>query len=59
MKLVHTIYEPGGPGPHPTIIAFHGWGASALDLLGVAPYLGDGRWLGEIAALSYIDVYVL
>lgn len=45
MKLVHAIYEPAGPGPHPTIFAFHGWGASALDLLGVAPYLAGGRFL--------------
>jgi phospholipase/carboxylesterase len=45
MKLVHAIYEPGAPGPHPTIIAFHGWGANALDLLGVAPYLGAGNFL--------------
>ncbi|HUY18385.1 MAG TPA: alpha/beta fold hydrolase [Candidatus Binataceae bacterium] len=45
MKLRHAIYEPGGPGPHPTLIAFHGWGASALDLLGLAPYLCDGNFL--------------
>ena len=45
MKLVHALYEPGGPGPHPTIIAFHGWGANALDLLGVAPYLAGGNFL--------------
>ena len=45
MKLVHTIYEPAGAGPHPTVLAFHGWGANALDLLGVAPYLAGGRFL--------------
>ncbi len=45
MKLIHTIYEPVGPGPHPTIIAFHGWGANALDLLGIAPYLVHGQFL--------------
>jgi phospholipase/carboxylesterase len=45
MKLVHTAFEPEGEGPFPTIIAFHGWGASALDLLGLAPYVGDGRFL--------------
>ena len=45
MKLVHTAFEPDGEGRFPAIIAFHGWGASALDLLGLAPYVGDGRFL--------------
>jgi len=45
MQLVHAAYEPAGDGPHPTVIALHGWGASALDLLGLAPHLGDGRYL--------------
>jgi phospholipase/carboxylesterase len=45
MNLVHAIFEPPGPGPHPTLLALHGWGANALDLLGVAPYLADGRFL--------------
>src|SRR5215470_8355157 len=45
MELLHTIYEPAGNGPHPTIIALHGWGANAMDLLGLAPYLADGRFL--------------
>jgi phospholipase/carboxylesterase len=40
MNLLHTIYEPAGSGPHPAIIAIHGWGANALDLLGLSPYLG-------------------
>lgn len=44
MDLAHTLYEPDGDGPHPTIIALHGWGASAFDLLGLAPYLGGGRF---------------
>ncbi len=44
MKLVHTAFEPAGDGPHPTIVAFHGWGANALDLLGLAPYVADGRF---------------
>jgi phospholipase/carboxylesterase len=44
MKLIHTAFEPAGDGPHPTIIAFHGWGANALDLLGLAPYAADGRF---------------
>ena len=44
MELVHAAYEPAGDGPHPAIIAFHGWGANALDLLGLAPYVAEGRF---------------
>src|SRR6202046_4841931 len=39
MRLIHTVYEPAGEGPHPTLIAMHGFGANALDLLGLEPYL--------------------
>jgi phospholipase/carboxylesterase len=42
VELVHTVYEPAGAGPHPTILALHGWGASAFDLMGLAPYLSGG-----------------
>jgi phospholipase/carboxylesterase len=45
VNLIHTLYEPPGPGPHPTILTLHGRGANALDLLGLAPYLCDGRFL--------------
>ncbi|MGE3536559.1 MAG: alpha/beta hydrolase [Candidatus Tectimicrobiota bacterium] len=45
MQLIHAIYEPGGEGPHPTILALHGRGANAMDLLGLAPYLCGGRFL--------------
>jgi phospholipase/carboxylesterase len=45
MRLIHTLYEPAGDGPHPTLIAMHGFGASALDLLGLAPYIADGRFM--------------
>jgi phospholipase/carboxylesterase len=45
MKLLHTAHVPEGDGPFPTIIAIHGWGASALDLLGLAPILHGGRAL--------------
>ncbi len=44
MELAHTVYEPAGPGPHPTIVALHGWGASAFDLIGLAPHLGGGQF---------------
>ena len=45
MDLIHTVWEPAGDGPHPTIIAMHGWGANALDLIGLAPYVADGRFM--------------
>lgn len=45
MQLLHTIFEPRGDGPHPTILTLHGWGANALDLLGLAPYLAGGQFL--------------
>lgn len=44
MNLVHATYEPSGKGPHPTILALHGWGANGLDLLGIAPYICGGRF---------------
>ena len=45
MNLIHTIYEPSGVGPYPTILTLHGRGANALDLLGLAPYLCNGKFL--------------
>ena len=45
MQLVHTVFEPEGDGPHPTVLALHGWGASGMDLLSIAPYLCSGRFL--------------
>ncbi len=45
MQLIHAIYEPTGDGPHPAILALHGRGANAMDLLGLAPYLCGGRFL--------------
>ena len=45
MNLIHTIYEPPGAGPHPTILTLHGRGANALDLLGLAPMLCGGKFL--------------
>ncbi len=43
MDLVHAAFEPAGDGPHPTIVAMHGWGSNALDLIGLAPYIAHGR----------------
>ena len=45
MDLLHTLYEPAGDGPHPTLFVLHGFGASALDLLGLAPHFQGGRAL--------------
>lgn len=42
MDLLHTAHVPAGEGPFPTVIALHGWGASAHDLLGLAPLLHGG-----------------
>lgn len=44
MNLLHALYEPPADGPHPTVLALHGWGANALDLLGLAPHLAGGRF---------------
>jgi phospholipase/carboxylesterase len=43
MELLHTAHVPAGEGPFPTVIALHGWGASAHDLFGLAPYLHGGE----------------
>jgi phospholipase/carboxylesterase len=45
MELIHTVYEPAGDGPHPAIIALHGWGSNSLDLLSLAPYIAGGRFM--------------
>jgi phospholipase/carboxylesterase len=45
MDLMHAAHVPAGDGPFPTIIALHGWGASAHDLLGLAPLILGGQAL--------------
>jgi phospholipase/carboxylesterase len=45
MNLLHSAYEPSGDGPHPTIVALHGWGASAMDLIPLAAHLANGQCL--------------
>jgi len=42
---MYTAHVPAGKGPFPTIVALHGWGASAHDLLGLAPVLHGGQAL--------------
>ena len=45
MNLLYTAHVPAGDGPFPAILLLHGWGASAHDLLGLAPLLFDGQAL--------------
>jgi phospholipase/carboxylesterase len=45
MELLYTAHVPAGDGPFPTVVALHGWGANAHDLLGLAPLLHGGRAL--------------
>lgn len=45
MDLAYTAHVPEGEGPFPTLIALHGWGANAHDLLGLAPMIHDGKAL--------------
>jgi phospholipase/carboxylesterase len=45
MDLLYAAHVPAGEGPFPTILALHGWGASALDLIGLAPVLNQGEAL--------------
>jgi len=45
MELLYAAHVPAGDGPFPTILALHGWGANAHDLLGLAPMLHGGRAL--------------
>jgi phospholipase/carboxylesterase len=42
-SLAYAAHVPAGEGPFPALIALHGWGASAQDLLGLAPSIHDGR----------------
>lgn len=44
-NLLYTAHVPAGDGPFPTVIALHGWGASAHDLLGLAPLIHGGEAL--------------
>ena len=45
MELMYAAHVPAGEGPFPTVVALHGWGASAHDLLGLAPILHGGEAL--------------
>lgn len=45
MNFAHGVWHPGGDGPRPTIVAFHGHGAHGQDLMGLSPFLGGGRSL--------------
>lgn len=45
MELMYTAHVPAGRGPFPTILALHGFGANAHDLLGIAPHIQGGEVL--------------
>jgi phospholipase/carboxylesterase len=45
VELIHTLYQPAGAGPFPSILTLHGRGANAFDLLGLAPYLCAGKFM--------------
>jgi len=45
VNLLYAAHVPASDGPYPTVLAIHGWGASAHDLLGLAPYLHGGKAL--------------
>jgi phospholipase/carboxylesterase len=42
-RLLYTAHIPAGDGPFPAVLLIHGWGASAHDLIGLAPMLHDGQ----------------
>jgi phospholipase/carboxylesterase len=39
MEFLHASFQPEGDGPFPTLIALHGHGAHALDLIGLSQFL--------------------
>lgn len=46
MQFEHAVLRPPGEGPFPTVVALHGHGAHALDLLGLSQVLPGGLlWL--------------
>ncbi len=46
MRFLHAALHPDGEGPFPTLIALHGHGAHALDLIGLSQTLPGGLlWL--------------
>jgi len=45
MDLLYAAHVPAGEGPFPTVLALHGWGANAHDLIGLAPILNRGEAL--------------
>ena len=49
MQVTHSVWSPGYQEPDhdhlPAVVAIHGHGAHSQDLLGLAPYLANGRLL--------------
>ena len=56
MNLIHSIYEPPGDGPHPTLLTLHGFGASADCWL--APHLCGGHVLGRVSTKVRLQVAI-
>ncbi|MSQ31611.1 MAG: hypothetical protein EXR64_06330, partial [Dehalococcoidia bacterium] len=45
MNVAHTVWHPGTAGPQPALVAIHGHGAHAQDLLELATFIAAGRLL--------------
>ncbi|MGE3855905.1 MAG: alpha/beta hydrolase [Dehalococcoidia bacterium] len=43
MTFAYATWHPATTQPAPTVVALHGHGAHAQDLLGLAPFLAEGR----------------
>jgi len=55
MDLLYAAHVPAGEGPFPTVLALHGWGSSAHDLIGLAPVLNRGEAL-VLSPQGQVDV---
>ena len=57
MKFLHSTFQPEGDGPFPTVIALHGHGAHALDLMSLSQHLPEGLlWLSPQAKNSVNEI---
>ncbi len=58
MKFLHSTFQPAGDGPFPTVIALHGHGAHALDLMSLSQHLPEGLlWLSPQAKTSIEEAF--
>ncbi|MEE8338078.1 MAG: alpha/beta hydrolase-fold protein [Dehalococcoidia bacterium] len=57
MQFRHAVLQPDGDGPFPTLIALHGHGAHALDLIGLSQFLPENLlWLCPQAENALAEV---